>query len=88
MSGDESALQHSEHGRSEFRDAVDDAADIGKKGEDGCVCDAYSVHFHAELSGLSDGGLSELGVIRLTIGNDEDHLARFRHGVKFLQCPP
>ena len=62
MSGDESALQHSEHGRSEFRDTVDDAAGIGKKGEDGCVCDAYSVHFQAELSGLSDGGLRELGV--------------------------
>lgn len=62
MSGDESALQHPEHGRSEFRDAIDNAAGIGKKGEDGCVCDAYSVHFQAELSGLSDGGLSELGV--------------------------
>ena len=88
MSGDESALQHPEHGRSEFHDAVDDAAGIGKEGEDGCVCDAYSVHVQAEPSGLSDGGLSELGVIRLTIGNDEDHLARFPHGVKFLHCPP
>ena len=45
MSGDESALQHPEHGRSEFGDAVDNTAGIGQKGQNGCVYDAYSVDF-------------------------------------------
>lgn len=88
MSGDKSALQHPEHGRCEFRDAVDNAAGIGQKRQDGCVGDAYSVHFQAELSGLSDGGLRELQVVRVAIGNDQNHFARFRHGVKLLHSPP
>lgn len=88
MSGDERALQHPEHGRSEFRDIVDNAAGVREKGKNGCVCDAYSVHFQAELPGFSDGGLRELRVVRVPIGNNENYFAWLRHGMKLLHGPP
>lgn len=88
MSGDESALQHPEHGRSEFGDAVDNTAGIGQKGQNGCVYDAYSVDFKAQLHGLGDGGFGKLRIVRAPIGDDENHFAGFRHGIKLLHGPP